>query len=407
MLATQALPLQPAEDDGRRGRGRAPGWGDREGPGARHHHPDRYRRRAGPHHRIPRPGDPRVVDGGPDDGVQHVDRGRRAGRHDRPGRDHVRLPSRPAARSRRAPTGTPPWRIGGHSRPTDDAEFDRGSSSMPPRCRRGSPGGPTRVRAAPLSGRVPEPADAAAERALGYMDLAPGTLMSDSRRRHRLHRLVHEQPARGPRAAADVMRGRQVAPGVRVLVVPGSVEVEQLAEAEGLDEVFSAAGAEWRGAGCSMCLGMNPDKLSPGQRSASTSNRNFEGRQGPGGRTHLVSPPVAAATAVTGRLPRPRTCSGSVEAMRPWKVHDPHRPSPSVRRSCRHRPDHPGRVPQAGLAYRVRRRPVQGVARRSGLRAQRQARYDGATVSSRGRTSVPAPRASTRSGRCRTTVSGP
>jgi 3-isopropylmalate/(R)-2-methylmalate dehydratase large subunit len=158
---------------------------------------------------------------------------------------------------------------------------------------------------APLSGRVPEPADAAAERALGYMDLAPGTLLSQvavdtvfigSCTNGRLEDL---------RAAAEVLRGRQVASGVRVLVVPGSVEVKLRAEAEGLDEVFSAAGAEWRGAGCSMCLGMNPDKLSPGQRSASTSNRNFEGRQGPGGRTHLVSPPVAAATAVTGRLTAP------------------------------------------------------------------------------------------------------
>jgi 3-isopropylmalate/(R)-2-methylmalate dehydratase large subunit len=107
------------------------------------------------------------------------------------------------------------------------------------------------------------------------------------------------------RAAADVLRGRQVASGVRVLVVPGSAEVKLRAEAEGLQDVFRAAGAEWRGAGCSMCLAMNPDRLAPGQRSASTSNRNFEGRQGAGGRTHLVSPQVAAATAVTGRLTAP------------------------------------------------------------------------------------------------------
>jgi len=102
-----------------------------------------------------------------------------------------------------------------------------------------------------------------------------------------------------------VLRGRAVAPGVRMLVVPGSMEVKAAAEREGLAEVFTAAGAEWRSAGCSMCLGMNPDKLAPGQRSASTSNRNFEGRQGQGARTHLVSPPVAAATAVTGRLTAP------------------------------------------------------------------------------------------------------
>jgi 3-isopropylmalate/(R)-2-methylmalate dehydratase large subunit len=102
-----------------------------------------------------------------------------------------------------------------------------------------------------------------------------------------------------------VLRGRKLAPSVRMLVVPGSMQVRAQAEAEGLDAVFTAAGAQWRAAGCSMCLGMNPDKLSPGERSASTSNRNFEGRQGKGGRTHLVSPAVAAATAVTGHLASP------------------------------------------------------------------------------------------------------
>jgi 3-isopropylmalate/(R)-2-methylmalate dehydratase large subunit len=107
------------------------------------------------------------------------------------------------------------------------------------------------------------------------------------------------------RAAASILRGRRVARGVRMLVVPGSMQVKAQAEAEGLHEVFLAAGAEWRAAGCSMCLGMNPDRLSPGQRAASTSNRNFEGRQGEGSRTHLVSPQVAAATAVTGTLTAP------------------------------------------------------------------------------------------------------
>jgi 3-isopropylmalate/(R)-2-methylmalate dehydratase large subunit len=158
---------------------------------------------------------------------------------------------------------------------------------------------------APLSGQVPDPRDSADERALDYMDLTAGkplreiavdTVFIGSCTNGRLEDL---------RAAADVLRGRRVAEGVRVLIVPGSVDVKQRAEAEGLDAVFTAAGAEWRGAGCSMCLGMNPDKLAPGERSASTSNRNFEGRQGPGGRTHLVSPPVAAATAVTGRLTAP------------------------------------------------------------------------------------------------------
>jgi 3-isopropylmalate/(R)-2-methylmalate dehydratase large subunit len=105
--------------------------------------------------------------------------------------------------------------------------------------------------------------------------------------------------------AADLLRGKHIDSDTRMLVVPGSVAVKAQAEAEGLDQVFLDAGAEWRGAGCSMCLGMNPDTLKPGQRSASTSNRNFEGRQGRGGRTHLVSPPVAAATAVVGRLAAP------------------------------------------------------------------------------------------------------
>jgi 3-isopropylmalate/(R)-2-methylmalate dehydratase large subunit len=164
----------------------------------------------------------------------------------------------------------------------------------------------------PLSGAVPSPEEfpdastaSAAERALTYMDLTPGTPMREigvdvvflgSCTNGRLDDL---------RAAADVLRGRKVADGVRMLVVPGSARVRAAAEAEGLDKIFTDAGAEWRFAGCSMCLGMNPDTLKPGQRSASTSNRNFEGRQGRGGRTHLVSPPVAAATAVVGRLASP------------------------------------------------------------------------------------------------------
>ncbi len=107
------------------------------------------------------------------------------------------------------------------------------------------------------------------------------------------------------RAVAGILKGRTVADGVRMLVVPGSMRVRAQAELEGLGEIFAAAGAEWRQAGCSMCLGMNPDQLEPGQRCASTSNRNFEGRQGKGGRTHLVSPLVAAATAVRGTLSSP------------------------------------------------------------------------------------------------------
>jgi 3-isopropylmalate/(R)-2-methylmalate dehydratase large subunit len=165
---------------------------------------------------------------------------------------------------------------------------------------------------APLDSAVPDPEEFvdevdrnAARRALEYMGLQAGTPLRDvavdvvfvgSCTNGRLEDL---------RAAADVLRGHRVHDGVRMMIVPGSFQVREAAEAEGLDKVFTDAGAEWRFAGCSMCLGMNPDTLSPGQRAASTSNRNFEGRQGRGGRTHLVSPQVAAATAVVGKLASP------------------------------------------------------------------------------------------------------
>ncbi|WP_046317426.1 3-isopropylmalate dehydratase large subunit [Mycobacterium sp. UM_Kg1] len=164
----------------------------------------------------------------------------------------------------------------------------------------------------PLGAEVPDPESItdeaerrAAEKALAYMDLAPGTPMRDIAVDTVFVGSCTNGRIEDLRAVADVLRGRQIADGVRMLVVPGSMRVRNQAEAEGLAEVFTAAGAEWRQPGCSMCLGMNPDQLSPGQRSASTSNRNFEGRQGKGGRTHLVSPAVAAATAVRGRLSAP------------------------------------------------------------------------------------------------------
>ena len=164
----------------------------------------------------------------------------------------------------------------------------------------------------PLSASVPDPESygdesdkAAAERALTYMDLKPGTPLRDIAVDTVFLGSCTNGRIEDLRAAADVIKGRQVAEGVRMLVVPGSARVRLQAEDEGLDQVFTAAGAEWRLAGCSMCLGMNPDQLAPGERSASTSNRNFEGRQGKGGRTHLVSPLVAAATAVRGTLSSP------------------------------------------------------------------------------------------------------
>ena len=168
-----------------------------------------------------------------------------------------------------------------------------------------------------LSGQVPDPAKAvddearlAIAAALDYMGLEPAmpiknievdTVFIGSCTNGRIEDL---------RAAASVLEGRMVAPSVRLLVVPGSARVRFQAEQEGLDQIFIDAGGEWRNAGCSMCLGMNPDQLEPGQRSASTSNRNFEGRQGPGGRTHLVSPLVAAATAIAGHLAAPQDLEG-------------------------------------------------------------------------------------------------
>ena len=161
----------------------------------------------------------------------------------------------------------------------------------------------------PLSGSVPDPASftdeverTSAERALEYMGLEAGTPMREITVDTVFLGSCTNGRISDLRRAAELIEGRKVADSVRMLVVPGSVRVRLQAEAEGLDEIFKAAGAEWRGAGCSMCLGMNPDQLAPGERAASTSNRNFEGRQGKGGRTHLVSPDVAVATAVTGHL---------------------------------------------------------------------------------------------------------
>ncbi len=164
----------------------------------------------------------------------------------------------------------------------------------------------------PLSERVPDPAAiadegerGAAEKALSYMDLVPGTPLREIAVDTVFLGSCTNGRIEDLRAAAEVLRGRSVREGLRMLVVPGSMQVRAQAEAEGLHEIFIAAGAQWRSAGCSMCLGMNPDQLAPGERAASTSNRNFEGRQGKGGRTHLVSPLVAAATAVRGRLSAP------------------------------------------------------------------------------------------------------
>ena len=193
-------------------------------------------------------------------------------------------------------------------RTDDPADFDRhvaiDAGSLVPQVTWGT----NPAMTVDVTGVVPDPDDVpfaspeAARRALEYMGLKPGTPISaipvdvvfiGSCTNGRIEDL---------RAAARIFQGRKTAAGVQALIVPGSEVVRHQAEAEGLDRIFVEAGAEWRQAGCSMCLAMNPDKLRPGQRSASTSNRNFEGRQGPGGRTHLVSPAMAAAAAVTGHF---------------------------------------------------------------------------------------------------------
>ncbi|MCW2955090.1 MAG: 3-isopropylmalate dehydratase, large subunit [Conexibacter sp.] len=153
-----------------------------------------------------------------------------------------------------------------------------------------------------VTSAVPQPQSEGDERALHYMDLAPGTPIEEITLDRVFIGSCTNSRIGDLRAAAEVVKGRRVAGTVNAMVVPGSNQVKAQAEAEGLDEIFRAAGFDWRGAGCSMCLGMNPDQLGPGERCASTSNRNFEGRQGRGGRTHLVSPQMAAAAAIEGRF---------------------------------------------------------------------------------------------------------
>jgi 3-isopropylmalate/(R)-2-methylmalate dehydratase large subunit len=186
-----------------------------------------------------------------------------------------------------------------------DTEVDIDVSELEPQVTWGTNPG----MVAPVGGAVPDPADyddpderAALERALAYMALEPGTRLQDVRIDRVFIGSCTNARIEDLRAAAAVVAGRHVHPHVRAMVVPGSAAVKRQAEEEGLDRIFEQAGLEWRQAGCSMCLGMNPDILAPGERCASTSNRNFEGRQGRGGRTHLVSPAMAAAAAIEGHF---------------------------------------------------------------------------------------------------------
>jgi 3-isopropylmalate/(R)-2-methylmalate dehydratase large subunit len=196
-------------------------------------------------------------------------------------------------------------------RSDDDATWDRVVRIDAPRIRPQVSWGTNPGQVTSIDGRVPSPDDYAdpatresVARALEYMALTPGTPVRDIAVDTVFIGSCTNSRIEDLRAAAEVLDGRRVA-APRVMVVPGSHAVKAQAEAEGLDRVFTAAGADWREPGCSMCLAMNPDKLAPGERSASTSNRNFEGRQGRGGRTHLVSPAVAAATAVAGHFTTP------------------------------------------------------------------------------------------------------
>lgn len=186
-----------------------------------------------------------------------------------------------------------------------DREVDIDASTLSPYVSWGT----TPEQSLPVTGYVPDPSQvedpdrrARMERSLEYMALAPGTALRDVR----IDRVFIGSCTNGRledlRSAARVVAGRTVAAGVTAMVVPGSMAVRLAAEAEGLDRLFLDAGFEWRGSGCSMCVAMNDDRLAPGERCASTSNRNFEGRQGKGGRTHLMSPAMAAAAALTGRL---------------------------------------------------------------------------------------------------------
>jgi 3-isopropylmalate/(R)-2-methylmalate dehydratase large subunit len=186
---------------------------------------------------------------------------------------------------------------------TDDgAQFDREVNVDATKIAPQVTWGTTPEMVAPVTASVPEPTSEGHERALVYMGLEAGTPIREIAVDRVFIGSCTNSRIEDLRAAAAVVRGQQVHPSVRAMVVPGSARVKAQAEAEGLDRIFVDAGFEWRRAGCSMCLGMNPDVLSPGERCASTSNRNFEGRQGAGGRTHLVSPSIAAATALAGHF---------------------------------------------------------------------------------------------------------
>ena len=316
VLATQTLPLRPFKTMAVNVDGRLPAGVSAKDVILAVIAEDRHRRRAGPRHRIPGQCHRIAVDGRPDDDLQHEHRGRRARGHGRARRDDIRISARPSARADGCGLGCGGRGVGpvAHRRGRrirhrgvhrrGDAEPVRHLGHQP-RAGRAAVG----VGARSGADARRRPSDKPPRRRWRIWIFDPGTAMRDIAVDTVFVGSCTNGRIEDLRVVADVLRGRKVADGVRMLVVPGSMRVRAQAESEGLGEIFTAAGAEWRQAGCSMCLGMNPDQLAPGERCASTSNRNFEGRQGKGGRTHLVSPAVAAATAVRGTLSSPADLS--------------------------------------------------------------------------------------------------
>ena len=304
VLATQTLPQTKPKWMADHRRRRPAAQLQRQGRDPRDHQPHRHRRRRRPRDRVPRIARSRALsmEGRMTICNMSIEGGARAGMVAPDDTTFAYVEGRPLA-PKAWEAALEHWR----GLPTDDgaafdAEVQLDASTLQPYVSWGT----NPAQSTTIDGVVPDPGqDEAAGRALRYMDLAPGTAIRDIAPDTVFIGSCTNSRIEDLRVAADVVRGRKVRDGLRALVVPGSVAVKIQAEQEGLDAVFADAGFEWRGAGCSMCLGMNPDILRPGERSASTSNRNFEGRQGKGGRTHLVSPRVAAATAIAGRFTTP------------------------------------------------------------------------------------------------------
>ena len=363
---------QEDEEPAGQGRWHAAARLQRQGHRAGHHRPHRHRRRHRLHHRVRRRGDPRAVDGRAHDGVQHGHRGRRTRRAGRRRRQDDRLREGPARSRRRASSGSRRSRTGARCTATPARTSTRWSSSTRRRSSRRSPGARRPRWCCRSKTACPTPK-------------ARRTRPSATRSSARWSTWACSRTSRSPtsridkvfigsctnsriedlREAAAVVRriGERVAPNVKLaMVVPGSGLVKAQAEKEGLHEVFKAAGFEWREPGCSMCLAMNADRLEPGERCASTSNRNFEGRQGAGGRTHLVSPAMAAAAALNGhfvdvrriRLKEDAHDASLHRAQGPGRADGP--------RQRRHRRDHPEAVPEVDPALGLRPEPVRRLA---------------------------------------------